>query len=140
MTGIDYRKIAEISEGKGHLKKAADYYAQAGDLKKAYTFYEKILSKTSDRDTIRDIEIRLKKLGAPENLRKLASAANARSLERYVGAALSILSLAAALFFISLNATGNSIGNLSRDGLSLLGIGLFILGLMAFVFFKSRKK
>jgi len=140
MAGINYKKVAEISEGKGNLKKAADFYVRAGDLKKAYSLYEKVLSTTDDWNVKNDIKQRLIRLGHPIHLKKFASEPKNRALERRVYAIASIFSLVAALFFISFNLTGNSIGNLSRDSLSLLGVGFFVLGLITFIFFKSRKK
>lgn len=140
MSGLDYRKVAEISEKKHNFKKAADYYAGAGDLKKAYSLYEKVLSTTNDRFVISDIRKRLVELNSPKYLKDFASAANKRTLERRVYSVVSIISLIGALFFISFNVTGNSIGNLSRDDFSLFGMGLFTLGLVAFIFFKSKKK
>jgi len=65
------------------------------------------------------------------------------SLEGQVFGAASILSLLGALFFMSFNLTGNSIGNLTNENLLIYwaGIGLFILGLVfAFVFLKNKKK
>ncbi len=66
-----------------------------------------------------------------------------KSLEGQVFGIASIISFLGALFFLSFNLTGNSIGNFTNEDLSLYwaGIGMTILGLVfAFVFLKLRKK
>lgn len=75
--------------------------------------------------------------------RKIREEINEIGLERQVFGIVSIISFLGALFFISFNLTGNSIGNLSNENLSLywIGIGLFVLGLVfAFMFFKNKKE
>lgn len=140
MSGIDYKKVAKLSEGKGNFKKAADYYAGAGDFKKAYELYQKILSETNDRTLIKDIRMRLTRLNPPKNLVRMVQEADKRILEGRIYAAASIICLIGSLFFVSFNLTGNSIGDLNKGDFSLLGIGLFVIGLMAFILFKSKKK
>ena len=139
MSGINYRKVAKISEPKGNFKKAADFYAGAGDLKKAYSLYEKVLSTTDDWNVKRDVRQRLIKLNYPVHSKKIASETNKKTLERRVYATASIISLAGALFFTSLSLSGYATGSLANDT-SLMGIVLFVLGLVTFVFFKSREK
>jgi len=61
-------------------------------------------------------------------------------LERRLGfATLAIATLVVALFFVSFNLTGYVVGKLAQNHLTLLGISLFILGLI-FAFFYFRKK
>jgi tetratricopeptide (TPR) repeat protein len=147
MARLKHEKVAEAFEAKGQFKKAADYYAQAARyfndseyLKKAFDLYEKALSKTTDPFVIRNIENRLKKLGSPSNLIRTTHKAHRRSLDRMIYGIVSIAALSCALFLVSFNLTGNSIGNLSGSDLPLFGVALFFFGLIFFVFFKARKK
>ncbi len=53
----------------------------------------------------------------------------------------SVIGLCAGILFLSFNLTGNTIADLSNKSLSLIGVGLFLLGLIAGLFwFKIRKK
>lgn len=75
--------------------------------------------------------------------KKIREEINEIGLERQVFGIVSIISFLGALFFISFNLTGNSIGNLNNENLSLywIGTGLFVLGLVfAFMFFKNKKR
>jgi hypothetical protein len=149
MAGINYRKVAEAAEEKGKLKKAADFYVQAGDRKKAYELYEKVLSKTNDKFVIEDIASRLTRLNLSKSdlkyfQQQLIPQAKKRSLERHVGyssfAILSILSLLGALFFVSVNLTGNAIGAINENNSNWIGFCFFACGLiLALVHFKRKE-
>ncbi len=152
MAGINYEKVAEGFESKGKIKKAADFYARAGNRQKAYELYEQVLSTTSDKGTINDISSRLSTLNLPRDelkyLReKLIPAAEKRRLESRVGgrhsgfAILSALSLLGALFFVSVNLTGNSIGAVNQNNSSWIGFCFFACGLiLALVHFNRKEK
>jgi len=72
--------------------------------------------------------------------KKIRGEINKANLEGQVFAIVSIISLASALFFTSLNLSGYATGSLANDT-SLMGIVLFVLGLVfAFIFFKKKKK
>jgi len=122
----DMRRMQE--QGAELLETVADIYYKKSRLSEANKYYRSALDnvwKKESKERIRD---------------KINSLRSGKSLERNLFAFASIISLIGALFFISFNATGNSIGNLSKNNLSLLEIGLFAFGLIAFIFFKSRKK
>ncbi len=110
-------------------RQAAEMWTKAGKPKKAVEMYNKSIKYAPSGK----VENKVK-----EQIRNLE---NGRGrLERNLFASVSIVSLIASLFLISVNLTGNSVGNLKGSNLSLLGIGLFILGLTTFIFFKARKK
>ena len=110
-------------------RQAADMWTKAGNSKKANEMYKGAI-KFAPSEKVRE------KLD--EKIRSLYT--GRKSLERSLFAAVSIITLVASLFFISFNLTGNSVGNLSGNVLSLIGLGLFVLGIVAFIFFKTRKK
>ena len=61
-------------------------------------------------------------------------------LVRQLSPVLAIASFVIALFFISFNLTGNSIGGLTQENFRLAGTILFVLGLVfVFVYFKNKK-
>jgi len=61
-------------------------------------------------------------------------------LERILPGVVSIIFLAAALFFVSLKLTGDSIGGLEGDKSAIAGVILFAFGLVfAFVYFRKKK-
>jgi hypothetical protein len=75
--------------------------------------------------------------GLAKDIRKTIRESN---LEKEVFAIASIISLVSALFFTSINLSGHATSSLASDS-SLLGIVLFVLGLVfAFIFFRSKKK
>ncbi len=140
MVGIDYLKVAKLSEEKGNLKKAADYYAAAGEIKKADEIYNQILSTTKDKSLIRDIEKRLTQLNHSHHLTRTVPGVNKILEWRVAFLYISVVSLISALFLISINLTGNSIGNLNENNMPFVGTVLFVLGLGAFLFSKIKTK
>jgi len=55
-------------------------------------------------------------------------------------AIITIVALIGGLFFLSDNITGNVVTNLDTDTSNLVGVSLFVIGLIgAFFYFKSKK-
>jgi len=126
---LPYREMQEW------YKKSFDKYRHAGDMwirarnsKKAIQMYEGAIKFAHSEQVGKKMEERIRGLYG-----------NGKRLEGRVYAIASIISLIGALFFTSLNLSGYATGSLASDT-SLMGIVLFILGLITFVFFKSRKK
>lgn len=125
-----------VSELNEWHKKSFDRYRQAGAMyirakkpKKAIEMYQGAIRYAPSEQ----IEERVK-----EKIRKLSW--TGKRLERGLFSAASIISLLGALFFTFLNLSGYATGSLAKDT-SLIGIVLFILGLVfAFVFFKRNKR
>ena len=127
---MPYKEMQEwYKKSFDKYRHAGDMWAKAGNSKKAIQMYEGAIKFAPSEQVGEKIEEKIKGLYPGRG-----------RLERSLFAAVSIISLIGSLFFISFNLTGNSIENLSRDGLSLLGVGLFVLGILGFVFFKTRKK
>lgn len=64
-----------------------------------------------------------------------------KGLEEKVAVMTTIAGLAAGLFILSANITGNAIADLSVKSSSFLGTGLFIIGIVAcFIWLRNRKK
>lgn len=126
LTAAQYRVSqanSEISPRiiKDALTNAINDYENAIRLTSSYEVKDKIRGKISNVERM---------LYATKNTPRISSFA-----------ILAIISLVGALFFVSFNITGNAIGELSYDNVSLIGTGLFILGLVfAFVFFKGKEK
>lgn len=60
--------------------------------------------------------------------------------KKFIFPILAIATLVAALFFVSFNLTGYAIGGLTQNNSTLLGISLFILGMIfAFFYFRNKK-
>ncbi len=56
-----------------------------------------------------------------------------------VGATTSIIGLSAGIFFLSSNITGNVIGNLTQTSSNIIGVILFVVGIVgAFFYFRRR--
>jgi len=125
-----------VAEMNAWYKKTFDRYRHAGDMwtkagnpKKANEMYKGAIKFAPSEKVKEKLDEKIRDL-YPKR----------RGLERNLFAAISIITFLASLFFISANLTGNSIGILSGNNLSWLGVGLFLFGLISFVFFKTRKK
>lgn len=146
MAGIDSEKIARKYVHSGDYKRAADFYAQAGNLREYSKYYEKALESTDDRSVVNDIQSRLRKLNLSGPIwDRLINKAKKRSLERHVGysrivAGIATLSLLGSLLSISMNLTGNVIGG-SSDNNNWISIGLFFLGCaLTLFYFKAKNR
>jgi hypothetical protein len=148
----DLYQIAQEAEKQAHIKdrqstlsrggptqgevskayeKAADSWLRAGDYKRAYGNYKRasthaVVKREKDK-------IQRKISGLPSSSKK--------GLEkRTVYASFAIISLAVALFFISLNLTGSAVG-ISGGNYNFISVGLFIFGLFfAFLYFKKKEE
>ena len=117
---------------------AARLFEEAGDLNNARKALEEadryLRNRTSSTQLIKKIDDKLYALNEKLHLKR-------RGLERNLGyGVLSIASFVVALFFISFNLTGYSIGGLTQNSSTLISSGLFVLGLVfAFFHFKNKK-
>jgi len=108
---------------------AAKKCVEAGDYKEAIRMYQGAVEYAPSESVREKIREKIEGLSGKGG-----------KLERNLFSTASIISLVSALFFTSINLSGHATSSLARDS-SLLGIVLFVLGLVfALVFFKSKKK
>ena len=80
-----------------------------------------------------------KKLGGELGEQLRSRIEQQKGLEQKVSAGVMAFGILGSLFFSSLNVSGNVIGNLTNSSNSLIGIGLFILGLVGAIFLFRKK-
>jgi len=115
-----------------------DAYVTEKNPKDALKNYQKAFEYAYNKKIKDRIETKMRKAQPLPDSKK--SKRKKGGLERRLGfATLAIATLVIALFFVSFNLTGYVIGKLAQNHLTLLGISLFILGLI-FAFFYFRKK
>ena len=71
--------------------------------------------------------------------RKLKEPGDYESRPRYDSLIIAILCLLLGLFFLSPNLTGNVIANLTTKTSNIVGVGLFILGIVGSYFYFKKK-
>ena len=142
-----YQKLLEINEqaneGEGlgprdiqiteYSTKLGDLAVKAGQLKKAEDSYQKALSQG-------------KRSLSPKNQEKLrekidwtvAVQGKSGGLEKTFSI-IGIGGIVLSLFFLSPNLTGNAIANLTTKTSSIIGAGLFIVGLVGSYFWFKKK-
>lgn len=157
----NYRGSPKALEKRGdELKRkdpaqASEFYIAAGD---GWVGEAKQLEKTSTgraREVLdyalREYKLAKKAIGETSEILKKIEEAESRQeflkgissrkpIFKDVYAYLSIITLTFALFFISLNLTGYSIGNLTGENFVIIGIVSFILGLVfASIYFRKKE-
>ncbi|MAG78792.1 hypothetical protein CMI40_00245 [Candidatus Pacearchaeota archaeon] len=123
----------EYGENQEYFERG-DHFTDEGNYSKAIENYTKSLSN----DSLSAIQ----KEGLNRKIQKLndLSHINTKTVESRASLAiLAIGSFIVALFFFSVNITGNAIGNLAYNTSNWIGLILFVLGLvLAFFYFKKR--
>lgn len=155
---IDYEKSAREARLNRDLGGAANRWEKAGDewvrlavahgrkagirnfLGYAVTDYESAI-KLAEKYKINLGKGVYHKMGSVSKKLGDLTGEAPKSLTKRVGLAyLSIISLIAALFFVSVNLTGNAISNMSGNDTKLVGLCLFLFGLFfAFLHFRRKK-
>ena len=133
------KRYGEFKDVSDAYKKTGEAYERAGDLMKAIDNFKdaRKFAPEEDREEIGEKLTELKH----QKKRMLSSLERARSgLEKkFIFPILAIATLVIALFFVSFNLTGYAIGGLTQNNSTLLGISLFILGMVfAFFYFKGK--
>ncbi len=114
-----------------------DAYYAAGKNQEAYRAYRRALRNVVKKDEGRLYrKMERVKPGEKEGGRKKTLG----TLVSKFSPALTIVTFAIALFFISFNLTGYSIGGLTQESFRWISTSLFILGLVfVFVYFKNKR-
>lgn len=110
--------------------KAGELLKESGQLKDARTYFERALKLNPQRPY---------RERAEEGLDSLYEKGNLEGRFALVLPIITVVSLMGALFFISLNLTGNVVGNVSSLGNHWLGLGLFALGILFAMLYFGRK-
>jgi hypothetical protein len=122
-------------------EKAADIYSEIRDFSKARELYRQAQMygfSFSKNDTDR-IAGRIKDVR--DNMALFLNFPRKRKIEGGIYASVAIISLISALTLVSFNITGNAIGGIGYNHVSLIGTCLFILGLVfAFLFVNNKNK
>jgi len=109
---------------------AADMFVNAGKKEKAVEMYNGAIRFAPSEQVKEKVKERVRRLTYGDE----------RRLEGRVYATASIISLIVILFFISFNLTGNTIGNLNSDNLTLIGTGFFLFSLIFLFLYAQEKK
>jgi len=130
----DYAKIREWrAKAYQSSVNAGEDYARAGSVSKAYdaySFAKEIYQHGKNRDEAEE-KIHSVKRGIGKNLGDFV---------RRLSPVTSMLFLFGALMFVSFNITGNAIADLSSNNMRIIGVILFVLGLiLAIIYLKSRE-
>ncbi|MDO8528878.1 MAG: hypothetical protein Q7S06_03230 [Nanoarchaeota archaeon] len=133
-----FEKLGRLQNQVADLyKEAAREYGKSKkprERNKALASYESALEHGWGKERREQIESEIEKLSQqePKTFKILG--------RKGIFVTLSIVFLIGSLFFISFSLTGNAIVDLSSDNLTLVGIGLFILGLVFAFFYIQEKK
>ena len=107
-----YQTLGEIYEREGQPIKASNMYRYAGENIRGQRLFEETMSKRGyGRDRYRG----------------------------KVSAVITIAGILAGLFFLSPNITGDVVANMTNSTSSFLGVGLLIIGLIAGLFWMTKK-
>lgn len=130
----DYAKIKEWrAKAYQSYVNADDAYARAGSVSRAYDAYssaKEISQSEKNRDEVEE-KIHSVKRDIGKNLGDFV---------RKLSPVMSIMFLFGALMFVSFNITGNAIADLSQNNMRIVGVILFVLGLvLAIIYLKVRE-
>jgi len=131
MSTIEKASPERISSVNVHLSKNASDKQREEKMK----FYKEQITKTYG------IPVRF--LDAPENSEGVPhyrrTFPKQKSLEQKVSSVIAITGLFSSMFFLSAEITGNVVGSLSKSSGNIIGLVLFIVGILAAVFYFRRR-
>jgi tetratricopeptide (TPR) repeat protein len=127
----------------GDVKEIAKHYEKAGMLVKAQTLYQSAAQFYSERGQTRKSQMMYRELERVNRLRKNPMVATqlkrSKNLTSRLTPVIAIAGIGAGAFFFSTKITGNVVG-VSTQTSSIIGIVLFLVGLVAGLFWVRNKK
>jgi len=162
----DFYKVAEMNkkialENKGRIitdreddwqteriKKAADNYLKANMPHQAIGFYEEmgwIEDAAELAESTGDITRAIRLYDKQGDFRKVSKLRRQlkgkEGLEKKMQSTLGICGILGGIFFLSPNLTGNAVGGLNQPTSNILGIILFLVGIIgAFFYFRKKRR
>ncbi|RLG15916.1 hypothetical protein DRN69_02285 [Candidatus Pacearchaeota archaeon] len=135
----DFKRKAKVAAERSYIKTRFSGYVQPEEVakwdQKAYKYFNlagDYYSKIGKKREAKECYEQAKKYSV--------FGRGVGGLEK-LSASLSIISLLGALFFVSVNLTGNTILGLKAENSFLAGVCLFVFGLVfAFFYFRQKRK
>ena len=130
---------ALTSRGNSNYFSAGVLYTASGDLDKAINAYKSFIEYFSPANPNHPITKEVKeKISLLE--KKLESQNKRIERKRLAKMAIPIISVIGGFFFLSPNITGNAVGSAAKSDSNIMGILLFVIGIVAGYFYLKRDK